>query len=468
MLWLALHFPQLPIDRQRQTHVDEPWAVVLQEGPRRRILSCNACAASQGVRPGLALKNAYALVPDLLTSDYDDDEQQAHLEQLTLWALGYSSWVSPEPPATILLEIASSLTLFGGLEALLDSIRQDTRKQCLSLSMGTAPTPAAALLFARTGKHQPVQDLSELRHRLATVPVTALPLDDFTFKGLRQSGIRSLEQLMALPPAALTRRFGNTCSDFLYKLDGRLPDPRVAYQAASTFSQAVDLPLEAPDTGALAFTLNRLLNALGGYLKTRDLGIRHLDIVLSHHRLADTRVALKFLDATANTQHLFRVATERLDTQVLDAPVIRLAIESAELAELPREGADLFMKSKAQKSSIEQVLDRLTARLGKDALYTALPGDDHRPEKAWLTALLDHTNPTEHWPARPVWLLREPRRLTEQVQLQTLPERIENGWWDDTDVRRDYYIASTREGAHYWVYRQRRQPDEYWVHGLFA
>ena len=66
MLWLALHFPQLPIDRQ--SCADEPLAVVLTEGARRRILACNPCAAAAGVRAGMALKNAYALVPDLLTA----------------------------------------------------------------------------------------------------------------------------------------------------------------------------------------------------------------------------------------------------------------------------------------------------------------------------------------------------------------------------------------------------------------
>ncbi len=473
MLWLALHFPQLPLDRQDSGDADDPRAVVLQEGPRRRILACNASARDSGVRPGLALKNAYALTPNLITSDYDEDQQLAHLEQLTLWALHYSSLVSPQPPDTILLEIAASLTLFGGLEALCKTIHNDIRQQHLSLSTAIAPTPAAALLFARAGVHRQILDKSTLIDTLASSPVDWLPLDDFTLKGLRQSGIRSVGELRALPPASLTRRFGSACTQLLYKLDGRLPDPRTAYQAAETFSQSLDLPLEAPDTSALAFPLNRLMNALGGYLKARDLGVRHVELILSHHRKPASHLALKFLDATANTPHLFRVATERLGNLTLDAPVIRLTLKSSELASLQREGADLFMQSKAQSnqtqgSTIEQVLDRLSARLGKDAFYTAVPGDDHRPEKAWLSAMLNHQPLPGLWPARPVWLLREPSQLHEAVTLHTLPERIENGWWDDTDVRRDYFIASTRSGAYYWVYRQRRGPDQLWLHGIFA
>jgi protein ImuB len=316
--------------------------------------------------------------------------------------------------------------------------------------------------------HTPVISDQSLSETLATVPVGYLPLDDFTLKGLRQSGIRALGELRTIPPAALTRRFGSQCTELLYKLDGRLPDPKEAYKPCETFSQGVDLPLEAPDTAALAFPLNRLLGALGGYLKARDLGVRHLDVVLFHNKGKATRLPLKFLDATANTNHLFRIATERLGGLELQAPVIRLALESTELASLEREGRDLFQKSQAQSSSIEQVLDKLVARLGKEALYTALPGDDHRPEKAWMSALLERQQPPNQWPARPVWLLQEPKLIQEKITLHTLPERIENGWWDDTDVRRDYFIASNNSGAYYWVYRKRYDSEQYWIHGLFA
>jgi protein ImuB len=409
------------------------------------------------------------MVPALITSDHDENQQRAHLEQLTLWALHFSSLVSAEPPDTIVLEIEASLTLFGGIEALLAHIHDDVRQQQLSLSTAVAPTPAAAMLFARAGVHRQILNRQSLTETLASVPVSWLPLNDFTLKGLRQSGLQTVAELTALPPASLTRRFGSACTELLYKLDGRLPDPRTAYQPAETFMLALDLPLEAPDTQALAFPLNRLMNALGGYLKSRDLGVRHLQLQLDHHRGPTTCLDLKFLDATADTRHLFQIASERLGNLVLEAPVIRLGLESTELAGLQREGRDLFLKSQAAGSSIEQLLDRLSARLGREALYTPITGDDHRPEKAWLTSLLDKQTPRGHWPARPLWLLRDPVPLEQSVTLRTLPERIENGWWDDTDVRRDYFIATTRDGAYYWVYRQRRTTDDrLWLHGLFS
>ena len=468
MLWLALLFPQLPIDRQEHSDADSARAVILQEGPRRRVLACNRVASDAGIRPGLALKNAYAIVPDLQVSDYDEDEQQAHLAQLTLWALNYSSWVSPEPPNTIVLEVAASLKLFDGLDTLLERLEAEAQALGITLRIGVAPTPTAASLLARAGITTAVQQLSELPDAINNIPVTCLPLDEFIFKGLRQSGIRNLGELMAIPAAAMTRRFGHQCTDLLYRLDARLPDPRPAYKLSDSFCETMDLPLEAPDTAAIAFPLNRLLGALSGFLKSHDLGVRHLDITLYHHRRQATVVALKFLDATANTTHLFRVATERLGAIALSAPIIRIQLNATELASIEREGKDLLQKSQAQNSSIQQMIDKLTARLGKEALYTALPDNDHRPEKAWLSALLESSKAPLDWPARPLWLLATPVPATQDLDLQTLPERIENGWWDEVDVRRDYHLARRPDGSYCWVYQLRHAPGEFWVHGLFA
>jgi len=467
MLWLALYFPQLSIDRQPTHNADEPRAVVLQEGTRQRILAVNPCALAGGIKPAMALKNAYALLPNLITSDYNEFEQQQHVEQLTLWALQYSSNVTSKDSNTLLIEIAASLKLFGGINALYKRIRQDLRDQQLTLLTGIAPTPSAARLFARAGR-KGIPDETSLSAALADIPIHFLDLDNFTFKGLRQSGIRTLGELQQIPPAALTRRFGSSVTSQLYKLDGRLPDPQTPYQPDEEFSQSVDLALEAPDTGALSFPVNRLLGALGGFLKTRDSGITHLDVELHHHHLQPIVVPIRFLDATANMGHLLRVTIEKLSTQQLKAPVIRVALHSRQLAPLSREGKDLFQKSQTNIETIEQIIDKLSARLGKEHVFSAITENDHRPEKAWVSSLLDQQQASTHWPARPLWLLAQPRPLTETVNVHTLPERIENGWWDDIDVRRDYFIASDKQGSYLWVYRLRHQPDQWWVHGLFA
>jgi protein ImuB len=48
------------------------------------------------------------------------------------------------------------------------------------------------------------------------------------------------------------------------------------------------------------------------------------------------------------------------------------------------------------------------------------------------------------------------------------PERIESGWWDDDDVRRDYYVADTAAGRRLWMFRDVQTDAGPFVQGLFG
>ena len=93
---------------------------------------------------------------------------------------------------------------------------------------------------------------------------------------------------------------------------------------------------------------------------------------------------------------------------------------------------------------------------------------EHRPELAWRSTAPGVKAPATLAPAgpRPLWLLETPRRLGEgDFALLAGPERIESGWWDGSEARRDYYIARSGDGSLAWVYRA---ADGWYQHGIFA
>ena len=81
-------------------------------------------------------------------------------------------------------------------------------------------------------------------------------------------------------------------------------------------------------------------------------------------------------------------------------------------------------------------------------------------------------------PTRPLWMLASPQPLRERdgvplyerapLTLLAGPERIESGWWDGADVRRDYYVAHARAGLRLWIYRAREPGGGWWLHGVFG
>jgi protein ImuB len=72
-------------------------------------------------------------------------------------------------------------------------------------------------------------------------------------------------------------------------------------------------------------------------------------------------------------------------------------------------------------------------------------------------------------PARPNWLLATPQPVVEgSLQLLSGPERIESGWWDGGDCRRDYFIAEDRHGRRVWVFQTLGKSPAWYLHGVFG
>ena len=57
-------------------------------------------------------------------------------------------------------------------------------------------------------------------------------------------GFRQVRDVLRLPRKALTRRFGPAVTDYIDRLLGTRPDPRIIYQPPQAFSTRLELPAE--------------------------------------------------------------------------------------------------------------------------------------------------------------------------------------------------------------------------------
>ncbi len=133
---------------------------------------------------------------------------------------------------------------------------------------------------------------------------------------------------------------------------------------------------------------------------------------------------------------------------------------------------DLFDTRPTQAVPWPQLRERLRARLGDDAVYRIASSGDPRPERAWRRAGVDEdaacAADAPVRPPRPTWLLPQPVPLRSGVRIVSGPERLESGWWDGDDVRRDYYILETLHGQRAWAYADPGKRDGWMLHGWFA
>ena len=485
-LWLCLGLPQLPMEVRSGGCGDEDARVIVDRAGR--VVQASGPAADCGVAPGLPLNAALALCPGLLALERDEAAERAALERLAAWAGAFTSHVSLAPPAALLLEVQGSLRLFGGLEALRLRLRQALRGTGHEGREAVAPTPLAALWLARAGDAEAVTDPALLAGRIGPLRPAVTGWPAATLATLRSLGVASLADCLRLPRAGFARRVGRGPLADLDRALGRQPDPRAAFRPPSRYRGALELAAETADTARLARALGSLFAELEGFLRARQRAVSRLVIRFLHLRRPATEMVLGLAAPALEAAHFEALFAARLERFSLPAPVISVALEAAPGEPFDPVAAGLFGDGPGAAAGL-RLVERLRARLGREAVHGLRLCDEHRPELAWRVAEpgADHYGPADRpaGPAgrRPGWLLAAPRPLPSRdgqpchegaLRLESGPERLESGWWDGPEVLREYWIASTPAGARLWVFRdlsgaQERAGGARWfLHGVFG
>lgn len=420
----------------------------------------------------MSVSAARALAGELRVYSRDAGAEAVALGNIAAWAGQFTPAVSQQPPWGLLLEVAGSLRLFGGLDAIFLRVRQGLGEMGYTALCACAPTPLGAWLFARAGMELQVRGAGELERRLRPLPVALLSLPPATAEALDAVGIRTLGECLAQPRDGLARRFGQGLLDDLDRALGRMPDPRKFFIPPPRFESGLELPAEVGEAEAVLFAARRLLLELEGFLKGRGGGVQRCVLDLLHDGLPPTRVEIGLASPDRDSRRLQELLRERLVRTELPAPVRALALAADRIVPLGGRNLSLFPDASQEEENWDRFVERLRARLGAEAVHGICPVPDHRPEHAWRACSPGHEVAAPASGPRPLWLLPKPRPLPKvsgrpclggPLALKHGPERIESGWWDGQPVARDYYVAETPAGARFWIFWE---GGGWYVHGI--
>ncbi len=446
------------------------------QGREQRVLIANRAALRQGVRSGMRVSAAQALARGLRVLIQDARAQQRALEQLAAWCNQFTSQVCLAPPQALLLEVQGSLTLFGGLEALLERLRNGLAGLGYAAQLAVAPTPLAATWLALAGSEVRVTTPAALAGVLARLPLSGLGLPPARLQSLQNMGVRTVGECRRLPRDGLARRLGAELVLALDQAHGSAPDPRAPYMVPAGFEAVLVIPGAIDNIVGLLFPLNRLIQELCGVLAARVAGVAELSLTLRHSKAAPTHVELGLVSPTRDAKHLTELFRERLGRVTLPEPVEEIILAAARLVPNTQVHRDFFVAKPAATQAGAELIERLRSRLGDQAVQGIAPVADHRPELAWRYAEPGQAESTVESGERPLWLLPEPVTLElrdgrpwlgEALTIEDNRERIESGWWDGKDIARDYFIACNRRGERFWIYRE-LATHRWWLHGVFG
>lgn len=461
-----------------------------------------------------------ALQPELADARADGVQLTDPVQALGWWALGYTPKVA-RCGDVLLLEVAASSRLWGGLRALVQHVLTSNKPVVLA-SYAQAATSFIATARLSVAPATPYSVALE-------VPADALPLHTLaaaqpyldTFARL---GVCTWGQLRALPRAGLSRRFGAGLLNALDQAYGVAPDIYPWLTLPEVFDVALELPFQVDSAPALLFATRRLLAQLKVWLQLRHLGVLGLELIWQmderRHTAHQGALPLRTAQPTQDLNHLQRLLSEHLAHVRLPAPAHTLRLRTLETQALSSQSASLVLGNSQAGDGLTQMLERLSARLGTDRVVQLQPRLDHRPEQMqeWLSAAqsvavslankrarvkkslknkklaLDAPTPWAQATA-PTWLLAEPLQLTVVQQhphyqgpltMLAGPQRLEAGWWGGGELAlRDYFVARGSLPMLLWIYRERLAqpvkacpdrfdhgnalPDAQWfLHGLFA
>jgi protein ImuB len=352
-----------------------------------------------------------------------------------------------------------------------------------------APTALAALAAARNGARCFITDPRQLPARLKLLPVGVLRWPGDANARLLGMGVRTLGDLLRLPRAGFARRFGPALLADLDRLQGHRADPRRRLARRERFKTRVDLDHEIDDHDRILEALRPLLDELEQFLRSRQRGITALQCRFHHYRAEPTVCALRLAAPEADAARLQSLLREKLANVRLPEPVRRCELRGGALTERPLRSQPLWSvgeRGHAPANEMPALVEHLRARLGAEAVYGIGCVAEHRPENAWrvtepaLASVVSKTDTAESRDLsfrRPLWLLPAPQELDSPrgrprrggaLELLSGPERVESGWWDGADARRDYYVACDARGARFWIYRECVGSRKWFLHGIFG
>ncbi len=308
------------------------------------------------------------------------------LELLATRAQRFTPRVSLVPPDGLVLEVKGSLHLFNGVEGLSRALANECASLGLQSIMALAPTPLAALVAARAGKPFVITELTRLVGQLMPLPLAALRWPAETLERLARMGVRTIGQALRLPRAGFARRFGTDSLAILDRLTGRSADLRERFHARERFRRRRELNYELESHDAVLGALAPLLAELGKFLEARQCGVMKLECLLRHRHAEPTSCVLRLAAPVADVCRLTELLGERLSALTLPEPVRACELRSSSLVSRVLTSNSVWQPGEhgggAGAEAVE-LIERLRAHLGPEAVYglRVLPG--HRPENAW-------------------------------------------------------------------------------------
>ena len=227
-MWLP-HWPITRLSRGVSVSPDRPLVTIEAIRGVRHLVAVGEAGEAQGLSPGQTLTAARAVCPALVPIDADPLADEAALARLAAWCERYTPMAAPDPPEGLWLDITGCTAVFASEAELVQDLAARLERNGIPCRMAIAGTAGAAWALVHAGgrpDHPAVRGGEGSSDRSADHQPAARWRHG---TGLRRLGLRTVRDLLRIPRAQITARFG------------ALPVLRLD-QALGVMEEAIDWP----------------------------------------------------------------------------------------------------------------------------------------------------------------------------------------------------------------------------------
>lgn len=452
----------------------------------------------------MLLADARAMAPEVASLPHDPEAEARELEALARWCGRFSPYVSAVPPDGLWLDVSGVTHLFGGEAAFLEALQAALHRLGLASRLGLADTPGAAWAVSRFGT-EPWHCVppGAQRQALAPLSVAALRLPPDTTEQLERLGLKRIAQLYDIASASFRSRFGDTVARRLGQALGAGKESISPLMPEPDYYSALRFPEPIGSLSDVNAVIDILAGKVSGKLTVHGKGARRFVLTLYGATGGCFAVEVGTSGLARDADHIKRLFRERLTVlenrfdPSFGADAFSLHAQAAD--RLDHAQTDLARRTD-DEADIGRLVDRLRARLGRDAVTYPTLRESHIPERAVAARRAGSGMKALPPPApaapRPLLLLPRPepilaiaevpdypphrfqwRKRSYAVVRAEGPERVTAEWWREKpqgDFRtRDYFRVEDPSGARFWIYRlglleRHEGPVQWFMHGVFA
>lgn len=506
-MWLSIRLPQLPLEAlqaESSQMLAEQAQAVIEEN---RILCVNQLAYQQGVQIGQTVTNAFALCETIQLQQRKPQQEQQLLKNIAILVYPISSSVIVEPQGMLILEIARSLRLYGGLNSLLNRVTEILDDELINyqLALGHSPTSAEILSFmpltysSKAISDDDSIDTKQLEKLLARLSVESMLLEEKTIRQFQSVGFKNIGELKCLPPSSFQKRFGKKALGYLLKLFNQQADPRDYFKPEENFYQYLEFNEVIHHCQGLLFPIKRLLKSLVNFLHLQQKNAQCLEWKLFDSGKSTLIFKVVFSNSYISLKNYLELTQLSLEHQQLKEPIQAISLTAENLNSLEVETQALFDQKGAFKNN-SHFINKIRAKLGSNSCLQLTKESSHLPELASvvsagtpetsakrtlkITAKKSHIKETQKKATHkeslnhkhlPTWLLNNPKPIryiekrllfNGELKIISSPQKIANNWWSSSAARA-YYIAEHEDGLLYWIYFD--QLKKLWfLHGVYG